>query len=333
MKLEMAPLEGLTTYIFRNTHAKYFGKMDKYYTPFLSLHKEKEFSHKERQEILPENNAGLWVVPQVLTNSAEDFLKASQKLKDVGYEEANINLGCPSGTVVPKGKGAGMLAEPDRLEQFLEEVFDKTPLKISIKTRLGMEEETEWDRLLEIYNKFPLEELIVHARVREDYYKKPVRWEAFAQTMEKSRCPVCYNGDIFTVEDYVALTRQFPNLHAVMLGRGLLRNPGLAEEIGEIVTTSSLKNPPDKDATRHIETDEGAMNRKEYLVKLNAFHDELYSEYQKILSGDRNVLFKMKEVWSYLICSFPDMEKQLKKLQKNNSCAEYESWVRLMFRT
>lgn len=308
MKLEMAPLEGLTTYIFRNTHAKYFGKMDKYYTPFLSLHKEKEFSHKERQEILPENNEGLWVVPQVLTNSAEDFLKAAGKLKALGYEEVNINLGCPSGTVVPKGKGAGMLAEPERLEQFLTEVFENTPLKISIKTRLGMTDEAEWSRLLEIYNRFPLEELIVHVRVREDYYKKPVRPEAFAYTMEQSKCPVCYNGDIFAVEDYVALTKKFPNLPAVMLGRGLLRNPGLAEEISE----KSNAFPT-------------------YKVRLHAFHDELYSEYQKILSGDRNVLFKMKEFWSYLICNFPDMEKQLKKLHKTKSCAEYESWVRILF--
>lgn len=308
MKLEMAPLEGLTTYIFRNTHAKYFGKMDKYYTPFLSLHKEKEFSHKERQEILPENNEGLWVVPQVLTNSAEDFLKAAGKLKALGYEEVNINLGCPSGTVVPKGKGAGMLAEPERLEQFLTEVFENTPLKISIKTRLGMTDETEWSRLLEIYNRFPLEELIVHARVREDYYKQPVRLEPFAKTLEESKCPVCYNGDIFAVEDYVALTKKFPNLPAVMLGRGLLRNPGLAEEISE----KSNAFPT-------------------YKVRLHAFHDELYSEYQKILSGDRNVLFKMKEFWSYLICNFPDMEKQLKKLHKTKSCAEYESWVRILF--
>ena len=126
MKLEMAPLEGLTTYMFRNAFAKYFGYIDKYYTPFLSLHKEKEFNHKERQEVLPENNEGLWVVPQVLTNSAEDFLRAAHTIKELGYEEVNINLGCPSGTVVPKGKGAGMLEEPARLEHFLEQCFEKS---------------------------------------------------------------------------------------------------------------------------------------------------------------------------------------------------------------
>lgn len=310
MQLEMAPLEGLTNYIFRNTHAKYFGKMNKYYTPFLSLHKEKEFSHKERQEVLPENNAGLWVVPQVLTNSPEDFLKAADALKAIGYEEVNINLGCPSGTVVPKGKGAGMLAESELLERFLEEIFEKTPLKISIKTRLGMEDVQEWHKLLEIYNKFPLEELIVHARVREDYYKKPVRWDSFAWAMEQCKHPLCYNGDIFTVEDYVALKERFPKLEAVMLGRGLLRNPGLA---GEICIR------------------EGFFAECADFAKLHAFHNELYAEYQKILSGDRNVLFKMKEFWSYFIWNFPDKEKQLKKLHKAKNCAEYESWVRILF--
>lgn len=322
MRLEMAPLEGLTTYIFRNAHAKYFGKMDKYYTPFLSLHKEKEFSHKERQEILPENNTGLWVVPQVLTNSSEDFLKAAQKLKDIGYEEVNINLGCPSGTVVPKGKGAGMLAQPEQLEHFLEEIFEKTPMKISLKTRLGMEDVQEWDRILEIYNKFPLEELIVHARVREDYYKKPVRWEAFGKALERSNCPVCYNGDIFTVEEYVTLEERFFKLQAVMLGRGLLRNPGLATEISKSGYSQKCG-----EETRDV----GAEKDSDYFVRLCSFHDEIYREYQKILSGDRNVLFKMKEFWSYLICSFPEMEKQLKKLHKTKSCAEYESWLRILF--
>lgn len=312
MRLEMAPLEGLTTYLFRNVYAKYFGHIDKYYTPFLSLHKEKEFNHKERQEVLPENNKGLWVVPQVLTNSVEDFLRAARTLKELGYEEVNINLGCPSGTVVPKGKGAGMLGEPQRLERFLYGCFEKTPVKISVKTRLGMAEEEEWEKLLSIYNKFPLEELIVHARVREDYYKNPVRLDAFGKALTFSKCPVCYNGDIFELEDYVRLTEYFPKLEAVMLGRGLLRNPGLASDIANMegcVIKEVLMKREDKE-------------------KLLAFHDELYAGYQQILGGDRNVLFKMKELWSYLIFSFPDKEKQLKKLHKLKTCAEYESWLR-----
>lgn len=305
MRLEMAPLEGLTNYVFRNAYAKYFGYVDKYYTPFLSLHKEKEFNHKERQEILPENNKNLWVVPQVLTNSSEDFLRAAHTLKGFGYDEVNINLGCPSGTVVPKCKGAGMLADTARLEHFLEECFEKTPVKISIKTRLGMETEEEWEKILTIYNRFPVEELIVHARVREDYYKNPVRLESFGKALAKSKCPVCYNGDIFTVEDYIRLRELFPELEAVMLGRGLLRNPRLAEEI--------------------VNTEEVGEKKE----RVMAFHDELYTSYKQILGGDRNVLFKMKELWSYLIYSFPEKEKQMKKLHKLKTCVEYESWVRI----
>ena len=177
MKLQMAPMEGITTYIYRNAHAAHFGQMDKYYTPFLSLHKEKEFSYKEKQEILPENNSGLRVIPQVLTNSSEDFLKAVPKLKALGYDEINMNIGCPSGTVTSKGKGAGMLQNPEELQRFLEEIFAKSQIDISIKTRIGMESVEEWAGLLEIYNQYPIKELIVHARVRSDFYKEKTHAE------------------------------------------------------------------------------------------------------------------------------------------------------------
>lgn len=310
MMLQMAPLEGITTYVYRNIHARYFGKLDKYYTPFLSLHKEKEFNHKERQEILPENNEGLNVVPQVLTNSAEDFLRAADRLKALGYEEININMGCPSGTVTTKAKGAGMLEDPMRLDRFLTEVFEKTPVAISVKTRLGMERPEEWEDLLRIYNKYPLKELIIHARVRSDFYSNSPNWEAFAYALECSRNPVCYNGDIFSVEDYQRLTERFPELDRVMLGRGLLGNPFLPERISGEVCNSGLP---------------------EY-QKLQLFHDELYAEYSKLLSGDRNILFKMKELWTYMIGLWVEPEKYQKAIRKAKSCSEYEVIVKKLFR-
>ncbi len=312
MKLEMAPLEGLTTYIYRNAYAKYYGGIERYYTPFLSLHREKEFSGKERREILPENNEGINLIPQVLTNSAEDFLKAAKEIRALGYEEININLGCPSGTVTAKKKGAGMLADPECVEGFLDGIFEKTPVKVSVKTRLGVESPEEWGRLLEVYNKFPLEELIVHARVKEDYYQKPVNWEAFGKALSESKCPVCYNGDIFTVEDYKRLIQRFPDLQAVMLGRGLLANPGLAVAIkdGDTVTLSSQ---PDE--------------------RLKMFHDEIYESYCKLLGDDRNVLFKMKELWTYLIQNFENAGKYAKQIKKAKNCAEYASYVRILFQS
>lgn len=317
MKIQMAPMEGITNYIYRNAHAKHFGKMDKYYTPFLSLHREKEFNHKEKQEILPEHNEGLCVVPQVLTNSAEDFLVAAKKLKDLGYDEININMGCPSGTVTTKGKGAGILEDAERLDNFLETIFERTPVNISIKTRLGMESTQEWAMLLDIYNKYPIIELIVHARVRNDFYKNTPNWEAYAYAVENSRNPLCYNGDIFTLEDYDRFKERFPHVENVMLGRGLLTNPFLASEISR-----QQGDVSDKIC---------AENAEEKLLQFQAFHDEVYTEYQKIMSGDQNVLFKMKELWTYMIAMFPDAEKEQKAIRKAKKCTEYESAVSGLF--
>lgn len=312
MILEMAPLEGITTYIYRNAHARYFNKMDKYYTPFLSLHREKEFNHKEWQEILPEHNEGLCVVPQVLTNSAEDFLRAAGKLSSLGYEEININMGCPSGTVTTKGKGAGMLEDPMKMERFLEEIFAKTPVAVSVKTRLGMEKPEEWEDLLRIFNKYPLKELIVHARVRQDFYQNKPNWDAFALGMADSVNPMCYNGDIFSVADYKALKERFPELERVMLGRGILQNPFLPGAIAG------------EDAEQPVTGEDWR--------RLEGFHEELYRKYSEIMSGDRNVLFKMKELWTYLGKLWPEGEKYQKAIRKAKSCSEYEICVKKMFR-
>lgn len=309
MKFEMAPLEGITTYIYRNAHAGHYGKMDKYYTPFLSLHKEKNFSHKELNEILPEHNEGLHVVPQVLTNCAEDFLRAAEQLKEIGYEEVNINLGCPSKTVTTKRKGAGMLADLDRLDAFLEKIFDRTPVAVSIKTRLGMAQVEEWDALLALYCKYPLKELIVHARVQQDFYGKKPDHEAFGKALAGGRCEVCYNGDIFDRESFETLKEHFPHLERVMLGRGLIARPYLA---------ASLKN--------------GGMDKAEK-ERLRSFHDELYAGYQKIQSGEKNVLFRMKEFWTYMIQPFENAEKYGKKIRKASRCLEYEGVINELFRT
>ena len=303
MNIQMAPMEGLTTYIYRNAHAKCFGKMDKYYTPFLSLHKEKEFNHKERQEILAENNEGLQVIPQVLTNSSEDFLRAAKKLQDLGYREININFGCPSGTVTTKEKGAGILANPDRLQKFLEEVFEKADVNISIKTRIGMESPDEWEKLLDIYNQYPIKELIIHARVRQDFYKNKPHLEAYEYARKYSKNPICYNGDIFSLLDYQNLRNQFSDLDNLMLGRGVLSRPDLANDIYKYA---------------------GKANVKEITAKtMRNFHDEIFNGYQEIMSGDQNVLFKMKELWTYMISMYPEAEKQQKMIRKAKKCVEY----------
>ena len=302
MQFYMAPMEGFTGYVFRNIYHKHFGDVDKYFTPFIS---GGGLSHKEINDMDPEHNKGMVVVPQILTNKTEDFFNIAKILEDLGYTTVNLNLGCPSGTVVSKGRGAGFLAHPEELDAFLAEIFEKCPLKISIKTRLGLTDASEWTRLQEIYNKYPMDELIIHPRVRTDMYRNPINLEVFADAFSNSKVPVCYNGDICNTADYERITGMFPEVDRVMIGRGLFKNPGLIGEIkgGERITTE----------------------------KVRAFHNDILDWYTEIISGDRNTLFKMKEIWSLMGDFFEDSEKQLKKIRKTNRLVEYRAAVNELF--
>ena len=305
MKYYLAPLEGITGFIFRNTWAECFGGMDKYFTPFISPNGTKTLMTKEKKDINPEHNKGLPIVPQILANQSEYFIDAAAMLRDLGYTELNLNLGCPSGTVTSKRKGSGFLAHPEELDQFLYEIHDKffikENIKFSIKTRLGMETEEDFHKALEIYNKYPLEELIIHPRIRQDFYKAPIHMDFFADVYKNSKAPVCYNGDIFTPRLYHEFVEQFPDINCVMLGRGILLNPGLLQQLkgGEPMTKEQLRH----------------------------FLNKLVKAYQEDLSGDRPVLYKMKEIWFYLGNIFENHEKYSKKIKKANTLSEYQNIV------
>ena len=192
MKYYMAPLEGITGYIYRNAYSAYFQKFDKYFTPFLAPHGEKEkLTHRERNDVAPENNEGLYVVPQILTNKSSEFIRVAKYLQDLGYEEVNLNLGCPSGTVVTKYKGAGFLAKPEELYNFLTEIFESLDMRVSIKTRIGMYDTAEFTELLDIFEEFPLEELIIHPRLRQEFYAGEPHQEVFREAAERSSKKLC----------------------------------------------------------------------------------------------------------------------------------------------
>lgn len=298
MKFYMAPMEGLTGYVFRSAYQRHFHNIDRYFTPFINNAK---MNHREVADILPEHNAGMEVIPQILTNRVEDFVAVSKALAEYGYEEVNLNLGCPSGTVVSKGRGSGFLAMPEELDRFLDGIFSRCPLKISIKTRIGKLDAADWEELLAIYEKYPMTELIIHPRIQRDFYKNTPDMEAFAKAEEMSSHPLCYNGDVFSVEDYERVTKRFPSVERMMLGRGVLMNPGLIDEING----------------------KEGVNAKE----LRAFHDEVMEGYLAVMSGERNTLFRMKELWSYLGERFPDGEKALKRLRKATRIPEYQAAV------
>lgn len=294
MQYYFAPLEGLTDSIFRRLHHKYFPGTDRYYTPFFSPTAHRNLTQKERRE-LSGTAEGFHIIPQVLTKSSGDFLWFAQACKDLGYEEINLNLGCPSGTVTAKGKGSGMLQDTDALDSFLYDIFSRASLPVSVKTRIGFTSGDEFPRLLEIFNRYPIKELTIHPRVRKDFYNGNVDMDAFRYALANSKAPVCYNGNLSTKTQLTDFQKEFPTVDAVMLGRGLIADPGLLCECGTQVQV------------------------------LEQFHNELLESYLEAFGGSRNAMFRLKEHWRYLIRKFENSEKLAKRMRKTTDLGEYKA--------
>ena len=303
MRYYFAPLEGLTDSIFRGLHSKYFSGVDRYYTPFLSPTVHRGLTAKEAREIPRADTLTYEAVPQLLTKVSEDFLWLTGVCADLGYKEVNLNTGCPSGTVTAKGKGSGMLRDLPALEAFLDDIFAKSPLPVSIKTRIGFYDPDEFPAILELYNQYPIKELTIHPRIRADFYKSPVKMEAFRYALEHSKNPLCYNGDLISLKKVAAFEKEFPMIESVMIGRGLVADPGMLTPGG---------------------TD---------IAALEAFYDELFAVYTDVFGGTRNAMFRLKENWRHLLCKFEGSEKLGKRLKKTTDAAEYKAITREIFRT
>lgn len=301
MRIYFAPLEGLTDSIYRRLHHKYFPGVDAYFTPFFSPTIHRCLTPREERELPLAERVDFAVVPQLLTKNAEDFLWMAKVCRDRGYNQVNLNLGCPSGTVVSKGKGSGMLANPENLDAFLEAIFSKAPLPISIKTRIGVHSEEEFAGLLELFNRYPVEELIVHPRLRKDFYESPLHMDCFRFALEESRCPVCFNGNLTSLSQIASFQKEHPRAQGVMLGRGLIGDPGMLSPGGTVA-----KN-------------------------LEAFYNELLEEYLVAFGGSRNAMFRLKENWRYLLCRFEGSEKLAKRLRKTTDLQEYRSLTAQIF--
>lgn len=303
MEYYFAPMEGLTDSVYRRLHHKYFPGIDRYYMPFFSPTMHRTLSAKEQRELPKADSVPFVAIPQLLTKNAEDFLWAAEMLREQGYPEVNLNLGCPSGTVVAKGKGAGMLRDLQALDAFLDEIFSHSPLPISVKSRLGLESAEEFPALLEIFNRYPLVQLQLHPRVRKAFYSGPVDKNAFRYCVENSKNPVCFNGNLFSMEDVRKFSEEFPGIGHLMLGRGLIADPGMLLPGG---TDTAL---------------------------LEAFTGELLEAYTENFGGARNAMFRMKEHWSYLLTRFDNSEKLGKRLRKTTDISEYRSITQEIFHT
>lgn len=305
MQLYLAPLEGVTGWIYRSAVHECFGGFDKYFIPFIKPNQKGHFSAREKKDIGVDNNKGMYAVPQILTNCAEDFVETAKRLEQYGYKEINLNVGCPSKTVVTKGRGSGFLATPDELDHFLESVFSNCPIEVSVKTRLGISEGEEFFRILEIYNRYPMSELIVHPRTQKDFYKNTPNMDMFDYVSNHSKNVLCYNGDIRTKEECQKFQGTYPNVDRIMIGRGTIADPSIARQ---------CKGGK-------------ALDKKE----LRLFHDRLYEDYCREMSGERTVLYKMKEVWFYLAPLFTNEKKYAKKIKKSEKCVVYDEIIESLF--
>ena len=302
MRYYFAPMEGLTDSIYRRLHHKYFPGVDRYYMPFLSPTIHRQLTHKEDRELPLADSVPFAAVPQVLTKVPEDFLWAAEVCRDRGYDEVNLNIGCPSGTVVSKGKGSGILRDAAALDKFLEAVFAASPLPISVKTRLGLEKREEFPAILEVLNRYPIKELTIHPRVRKQFYDGTVDMEMFDYAVRNSVNPLCYNGDILSLEQAAVLQETYPQIQSVMIGRGLIADPGM------------LSGGTDKAA-------------------LEGFMNELMAVYEVEFGGSRNAIFRLKENWGFLHSRFEGCDKLWKRLRKTTDAAEFKSISAEIFHT
>lgn len=301
MRYYFAPLEGLTDSIYRKLHSEYFPGIHKYFTPFLSPTIHRELTKKEQRELPLAHTLSYACVPQILTKVPADFNYMAQQCKALGYSEINLNLGCPSGTVTAKGKGAALLKDTEALDAFLDQIYSGATMDISVKTRIGFHCSDEFPALMEIFNKYPIKELIVHPRNRNAFYKGSVDMEAFEYALLSSVNPVCFNGNLCCKEDIRLLNEKFPQVESVMLGRGLIGDPGMLSENTDNAT-------------------------------LQAFFDALLKEYQVAFGSSRNAMFRLKENFRYLLCKFEDSERLGKRLRKTTDVAEYQEITHAIFK-
>lgn len=303
MQYYFAPMEGLTDSVFRRVHDRYFKGVHRYYTPFLSPANHCQLTPRMQQELPAADAVSFQTVPQLLTKNPEDFLWLTEICADLGYKEVNLNLGCPSGTVTAKGKGAGMLRSTETLDAFLEEIFQNSPVNISVKTRIGFEDPAEFPAILEVLNRYPICQLTVHPRVRKAFYSGKPCMDTFSYATVHSKNPLCYNGNLCSKEDIAIFHSNYPTVDAVMLGRGLIADPGMLSPGG---------------------------TRRETLQE---FCNALLEEYIVCYGGARNAMFRLKENWSYLICKFDNNEKLGKKLRKTTDLQQYRDITKEIFET
>ena len=327
--LYFAPLEGIGNHIYRSAFTRHYSGVDRFYTPFIDINSDGGMKNRNVNDILPENNAGITLIPQILTRNADALGEASRRIAGLGYREINLNLGCPSPTVTKKGKGSGMLADPLQLQAFLEQAFRVSATALSVKMRIGICSTEEWEPLLEVLNDFPIAELIVHPRLTSQVYSGGIHEDIFRAIYETSRNPVCLNPGIREAAEFYTYAGRYPKITGLMIGRGLVSDPALAEKIvrGNNDTGSSREQTAASEVCAAANRASAQPDLPDERKRFRDFHDDLLESYRQVLSGETPVLFKMKELWDYWDKAIDVDPKLRKKITKAGSISEYVTCV------
>ena len=305
-----SPLQGFTDFRFRNAQNKIFGGIDTFYSPYIRLNGKMAIKPSYERDLLPENNLDLEVIPQVITNDADEFLFVAKYVRELGYKELNWNLGCPYPMVTKSGMGSGLISNPEKINNILHRAHNESDIIVSMKMRLGYENSEEILDVLPILDTYPIKNIAIHARIGKQLYKGGVNLDAFQLCVDNTKHKLYYNGDITSVAKFHEMQQRFPTIDHWMIGRGLISDPFLP---------SMIKN----------NTSEYPANKMELF---SAFHDTLYAIYSESLSGSTHILLKMYHLWEYFSATFSNPHKVLKKIKKAQSIRNYEAAVAEIFK-
>ncbi|MFP4064942.1 MAG: tRNA-dihydrouridine synthase [Bacteroidales bacterium] len=304
--LSMAPFRGITTRGFRHAFARHIGGCDQLFAPFVSGTGTKKVHPEKLSDLLPPDEQ-IPVVPQVLSNNAEEIILLGNTLYDHGFTNLNWNLGCPFSRIAHKKKGSGILPHPDLLDRLLDKIFSEIRIGFSVKTRLGYHHPEEIGQIWPVLNRYPLLEVILHPRTGKQLYRGQADPQAFARWREECRHPLVYNGDIANITVFRNFHKLFPGQTRWMPGRGILTDPFLALSIKNVLPEEKIR-------------------RK----SLADFHQAL-QESATSIPGEAKQLGWMKAIWHYLSGSFANSAEVSRRIKRSRSLKTYRAAVDYAF--
>ena len=300
-----SPLQGFTDFRFRNAFHHYFGGIDTFYAPYIRLDGKMVVKNSYQRDLQPEHNNTLEVIPQVITNDAEEFLFVAKYVQELGYKELNWNLGCPYPMVTKRGMGSGLICDPAKIDNILDRAHSETDILVSMKMRMGYENSNEILEAFPILDKYPLKNIAIHARIGKQLYKGGVDLDAFERCVTSTKHKLYYNGDITTVAAFKNMQERFPSIDHFMIGRGLIADPFLPS----MIKNNTTEYPKDR------------------WKIFSEFHDTIYEQYDAALSGPTPIKMKMQGFWSYFAETFSNPQKTFKKIKKANNPKAYKQAV------